>query len=77
MKTTRIIIKIAIAVVAVAGVVFLVATYGDRIAAWAKKTLRRLKKDEVCFYSTEDEECDLDEIFEEDDLTSFDGDIED
>lgn len=37
MKTFAIIAKIVIALAAVAGIVFVVAKYGDKIVAWAKK----------------------------------------
>lgn len=39
MKTFKVIAKILVALAAVAGVVYVVATYGDKIAAWAKKLL--------------------------------------
>lgn len=39
MKTVNIIIKVVAALAAVAGVVYVVATYGDKIVAWAKKLL--------------------------------------
>ena len=39
MKAMNIIIKIMAALAAVAGVVYVVATYGDKIVAWAKKLL--------------------------------------
>ena len=41
MKTFGIIIKIIVALAAIAGIIYVVATYGDRIAAWCKKLLRR------------------------------------
>ena len=40
MKVFSTIVKIAVALAAIAGVVYICATYGDRIVAWAKKTLR-------------------------------------
>lgn len=40
MKAVRIIVKVALALAAVAGVVYLAATYGDRIVAWAKGLLK-------------------------------------
>lgn len=43
MKTFSIIAKIVIALAAVAGIVYVVATYGDKIVAWAKKLLCRSK----------------------------------
>ena len=41
MKTVNVIIKVVAALAAVAGVVYVVATYGDKIVAWAKKLLGR------------------------------------
>lgn len=38
-NTAKLIVKIAVAVAAVAGAIFLIATYGSRITAWAKKLL--------------------------------------
>ena len=39
MKTVNTIIKIVTALAAIAGVIYLIATYGDKIVAWAKKLL--------------------------------------
>ena len=39
MKTVNTIIKIVTALAAIAGAVYLIATYGDKIVAWAKKLL--------------------------------------
>lgn len=39
MKTLNNIVKILTALATVAGVVYIVATYGDKIVAWAKKLL--------------------------------------
>lgn len=41
MKTLKVIAKIVVALAAVAGIVYVVATYGDRIVAWARKMLNR------------------------------------
>ena len=41
MKTFSLIMKILAAIAAVAGVVYLVATYGDRIVSWFKKLLNK------------------------------------
>lgn len=43
MKTFLIILKILAVLLAIAGIVFLVATYGDKIVAWFKKILRKTK----------------------------------
>ena len=58
MKSANIIIKIVAALAAVAGVVFVIATYGDKIVAWAKKLLGRCPCDGEC-------ECCECECFEE------------
>jgi len=42
MKTAKIIAKIVVALAAVAGAVYVVATYGEQIAAWCKKVLASL-----------------------------------
>lgn len=39
MNVFKTVMKIVVALAAVAGVVYVVATYGDRIVAWAKKLL--------------------------------------
>ena len=52
MKVFNIVMKIVVALAAVAGAVYLAATYGDRIVAWAKKTLGGCK--------CSDCECDCD-----------------
>ena len=43
MKVAGIIIKIVVALAAIAGAVYLAATYGDKIVAWAKKLLGSCK----------------------------------
>lgn len=39
MKTVNLIVKILAALAAITGVVYVIATYGDQIVAWAKKML--------------------------------------
>ena len=48
MKTVSLIIKIVVALAAVAGAVYVVATYGEQIVAWAKKMLNALPKCPCC-----------------------------
>ena len=58
MKVFGVIAKIIAALAAVAGVVYLVATYGDKIVAWAKGLLSKCPcccGDEECCCG--DEEC--------------------
>ena len=42
------IVKILTALAAVAGVIYIVATYGEQIVAWCKKTLASLPKCPCC-----------------------------
>lgn len=60
MKTASIIAKILAALAAIAGVVYVIATYGDKIVAWAKNLLKR---DECC--ECECEDCDCEECCDE------------
>ncbi len=61
MKTFMIILKVLAALAAVAGVVYLAATYGDKIVAWARKLLNRNK---VCYFDDMEEDF-SDELDEE------------
>ena len=53
MKTFNLIAKIVAALAAIAGIVYVVATYGDKIVAWAKNLLAKFR----CGCS---DECDCD-----------------
>lgn len=48
MKAMNTIIKIMTALAAVAGVVYIIATYGEQIVAWAKKILNRMPQCPAC-----------------------------
>lgn len=48
MKTLNALVKILTALAAVAGAIYIVATYGEQIVAWAKKTLACLPKCPSC-----------------------------
>ena len=48
MKTFNLIAKIVTALTAAAGAVYVIATYGDQIVAWAKKTLASMPKCPCC-----------------------------
>ena len=58
MKTVNVIIKVVAALAAVAGIVYVIAAYGDKIVAWAKKLLGR------CGCEGECDTCEI-ECFEE------------
>ena len=58
MKVFSTIMKILVALAAVAGAIYIAATYGDKIVAWAKKTLGGL----TCCCDCEcDCDCDCDD----------------
>ena len=64
MKVFRTVMKIIAALAVVAGLIYVAATYGDKIVAWAKRFWIRLKNfccDSVCCCGDEcccsDEEC--------------------
>ena len=48
MKAMNTILKILTALAAVAGVIYIVATYGEQIVAWCKKTLESFPKCPCC-----------------------------
>ena len=55
MKTGKLIAKIVVALAAVAGVVYVVATYGEQIVAWCKKMLETCKCKCCCSCEVEPE----------------------
>ena len=61
MKIFKLIAKIVVALAAVAGVVYVIATYGDRIVAWARNLLKSCK----CSCECDCDECDCDGDCEE------------
>ena len=65
MKAFKVIAKIVVALAAIAGIVYVVATYGDRIVAWARKLLNSCPCcgcdcDCDCDCDCECDECDCD-----------------
>lgn len=58
MKVFNVVVKIVIALAAIAGAVYVAATYGDKIVAWAKKLLGKCQCCCDCDCDCEcDEEC--------------------
>ena len=57
MKTVNTIVKILSALAAVAGAVYIIATYGEQITAWAKKALASLPKCPCCKEDAGEEEA--------------------
>lgn len=48
MKAMNTIVKILTALATVAGIVYIIATYGEQIVAWAKKMLNAMPKCPAC-----------------------------
>lgn len=65
MKTVNTIVKILSALAAVAGVVYIIATYGEQITAWAKKTLASLPKCPCCKDNAVEEEAPAEDAADE------------
>ena len=65
MKTVNTIVKILSALAAVAGVVYIIATYGEQITAWAKKTLASLPKCPCCKDDAVEEEAPAEDAADE------------
>ena len=77
MKVFGIIVKIVLALAAVAGIVYLAATYGDRVVAWAKGLLKgKCCCGGNCDCDCEEGECTCDECDCDDDDISVDLTIE-
>ncbi len=57
MKVFSVVMKVLVALAAVAGAVYIAATYGDKIVAWAKKLLSSCK---CCCDCGCDCDCDCD-----------------
>lgn len=58
MKALKVIAKIVVALAAIAGIVYVVAAYGDRIAAWARKLLNSWGCGCCCDCDCDCEDCD-------------------
>jgi len=60
MKALNTIVKILTALATVAGIVYIVATYGEQIVAWAKKMLNAMPKCPACEEAETVEEAEVD-----------------
>ena len=68
MKVFNKIVKVFLALAAVAGVIYVIAAYGERIVAWAKNLLTRLRGKFDSFYDEDFEEFYDDEETDEEDF---------
>ena len=59
MKALNTIVKILTALATVAGIVYIIATYGEQIVAWAKKTLAALPKCPCCEEAEPEDEVEI------------------
>ena len=65
MKVFSVVMKIVVALAAIAGAVYVAATYGDKIVAWCKKTLEKLPKCPKCEEAEDDAEIEVEITVEE------------
>lgn len=68
MKVFNRIMKVLLILAAIAGVIYVIAAYGERIVAWAKSLLTRLRGKVDYYYADED----FDEEFYDDETTEDD-----
>ena len=73
MKAFKVIAKIVVALAAIAGIVYVIATYGDRIVAWARKLINRYTC--CCDCECDCDECDCEDDCEDDEGLSLDGSV--
>ena len=59
MKVTSTIIKILTALATIAGIVYIVATYGEQIVAWCKSTLEKLPKCPKCTEEADEDDAEI------------------
>ena len=59
MKAFNMIVKVLAALAAVAGTVYIIATYGEQIVDWCKKTLEALPKCPLCDRDDHDIEVEI------------------
>lgn len=71
MKAFNIIVKILAALAAIAGIVYIIATYGEQIVAWAKKVLASLPKCPAC--EEAEEEAPAEEVPAEEEAVEVDA----
>ena len=60
MKTVSAILKILAALAAIAGVIYAVATYGDKLVAWSRRVLGIPADDCCCDCDCDECDCDCD-----------------
>lgn len=69
MKVFNKIVKVFLALAAVAGVIYVIAAYGERIVAWAKNLLTRLRgKIDYCYTEEDFDEEFYDDVTNEEDF---------
>ena len=60
MKTFSTILKVLAILAAIVGIVYVAATYGERIVAWARRALDKLRGKTYCCYDPDFAEADAD-----------------
>lgn len=74
MKAFGVILKIVAALAAIAGIIYIVATYGDKITAWAKNLLNRYCC--CCDCDCGDCECQCEEVADSNEPSAAENDFE-
>lgn len=62
MKAFKVIMKIVAALIAAAGAVYVAATYGDKIVAWAKSMLKHMESCPCCCKDTDDADVPAEDV---------------
>lgn len=62
MKAFKVVMKVVAALIAAAGAVYVAATYGDKIVAWAKSMLKRMESCPCCCKGTEDADVPAEDV---------------
>ncbi len=62
MKAFKVIMKIVAALIAAAGVVYVAATYGDKIVAWAMSMLKRMESCPCCCKGADDADVPAEDV---------------
>ena len=61
MKTFNKVLKVLAVIAAIIGIIYIVAAYGDKIVAWAKRTTGRIFNKRTRFFDI-DEQAEVDDV---------------
>lgn len=69
MKTFYKVMKVIAVIAAIIGIVYVVAAYGDKIVAWARKVTNRLFDKRTRFFDIEDQ-VETEEVIDDEDVVA-------